>query len=170
MVARKKIDRGKGSKSDEDNVVQRACANRRERQRTKELNDAFSTLRKLIPSMPSDKMSKIHTLRIATDYICFLDEMKRNGGKLFGHSIFDERSGYGLQTSFNLWRSSNGLTTVNMPPMNPPPPPPPSQPMTITHPCLPMVPQPYYLPFSKEFTDLSNCSASSNCITPIHWS
>ncbi|KIH62398.1 Helix-loop-helix DNA-binding domain protein [Ancylostoma duodenale] len=75
-----------------------------------ELNDAFSILRKIIPSMPSDKMSKIHTLRIASDYIRFLDQMKRDDCKLFGVDIFDEKGGYGLQTSFNIWRGSHGLT------------------------------------------------------------
>ncbi|VDM70517.1 unnamed protein product [Strongylus vulgaris] len=60
--------------------------------------------------MPSDKMSKIHTLRIASDYIRFLDQMKRDDCKLFGVDIFDEKGGYGLQTSFNIWRGSHGLT------------------------------------------------------------
>jgi hypothetical protein len=40
-----------------------------------ELNEAFKRLRRTIPSMPSDKMSKIHTLRIATEYIRFLDQV-----------------------------------------------------------------------------------------------
>uniref|UniRef100_A0A0N5D7I2 BHLH domain-containing protein n=1 Tax=Thelazia callipaeda TaxID=103827 RepID=A0A0N5D7I2_THECL len=71
-------------------LQQRVAANRRERQRTKELNDAFAILRRIVPSLPSDKMSKIHTLRIATDYIRFLDQMQLYDGN--------------LQTTFNMWR------------------------------------------------------------------
>nr|CAD2154620.1 unnamed protein product [Meloidogyne enterolobii] len=51
--------------------LKRNMANCRERQRTEELNEAFKRLRHTIPSIPSDKMSKIHTLRIATEYIRF---------------------------------------------------------------------------------------------------
>ncbi|KJH53177.1 Helix-loop-helix DNA-binding domain protein [Dictyocaulus viviparus] len=123
-MAPKRKNPRKSLKNEEDSLLQRVCANRRERQRTKELNDAFSILRKIIPSMPSDKMSKIHTLRIASDYIRFLDQMKRDDCKLFGVDIFDEKGGYGLQTSFNIWRGSHGLTQSNsigsnglMPPM-----------------------------------------------------
>ncbi|CAI5456260.1 unnamed protein product [Caenorhabditis angaria] len=171
MVARRKSDKvQKIKQTEDDNVAQRACANRRERQRTKELNDAFSTLRRMIPSMPSDKMSKIHTLRIATDYISFLDEMKQNGCKLFGRSIFDEKTGYGLQTSFNVWRSSNGLTSVNIPPITTIPNIPTiAQIPQIGNPCMSLVTQPYYLgfpttsvtPTTKDYTDTQS--------TPIQW-
>lgn len=51
---------------------QRFQANIRERERTQSLNQAFETVRKMIPSMPSDKLSKIQTLRLARDYILFL--------------------------------------------------------------------------------------------------
>jgi twist-like protein len=61
--------------SEADALVQRQCANNRERQRTKQLNEAFALLRTIVPSMPSDKMSKIHTLRIAAEYIRFLDQV-----------------------------------------------------------------------------------------------
>ena len=47
-------------------------ANIRERQRTQSLNDAFSSLRKIIPTLPSDKLSKIQTLKLASRYIEFL--------------------------------------------------------------------------------------------------
>ena len=51
----------------------RVSANKvRERQRTESLNDAFEKLRKLVPTLPSDKLSKIQTLKLATDYIKFL--------------------------------------------------------------------------------------------------
>lgn len=45
---------------------QRVMANVRERQRTQSLNEAFSALRKIIPTLPSDKLSKIQTLKLAS--------------------------------------------------------------------------------------------------------
>lgn len=54
---------------------QRVIANVRERKRTQSLNSAFTTLRQLIPSLPSDKLSKIQTLKLASRYIQFLDEV-----------------------------------------------------------------------------------------------
>lgn len=50
----------------------RSQANVRERQRTQMLNDAFLKLRKIIPTLPQDKLSKIQTLKLASDYIRFL--------------------------------------------------------------------------------------------------
>nr|ABY76996.1 twist [Petromyzon marinus] len=50
---------------------QRFVANVRERQRTQSLNDAFASLRKIIPTLP-DKLSKIQTLKLAARYIDFL--------------------------------------------------------------------------------------------------
>ncbi|KAJ1523000.1 hypothetical protein ONE63_002136 [Megalurothrips usitatus] len=55
-------------------------ANVRERQRTQNLNDAFSALRKIIPTLPSDKLSKIQTLKLATRYIDFLYKVLNAGG------------------------------------------------------------------------------------------
>uniref|UniRef100_A0A182P1B3 BHLH domain-containing protein n=1 Tax=Anopheles epiroticus TaxID=199890 RepID=A0A182P1B3_9DIPT len=46
--------------------TQRVIANVRERQRTQSLNEAFASLRKIIPTLPSDKLSKIQTLRLAS--------------------------------------------------------------------------------------------------------
>lgn len=54
-----------GSCSSDVNT-QRVMANVRERQRTQSLNEAFSALRKIIPTLPSDKLSKIQTLRLAS--------------------------------------------------------------------------------------------------------
>ncbi|XP_055855178.1 protein twist [Episyrphus balteatus] len=51
---------------------QRVMANVRERQRTQSLNDAFKSLQQIIPTLPSDKLSKIQTLKLATRYIDFL--------------------------------------------------------------------------------------------------
>ena len=56
----------------EELMAQRNQANIRERQRTQSLNEAFNSLRTSIPTMPSDKMSKIQTLKLASDYIDFL--------------------------------------------------------------------------------------------------
>lgn len=50
----------------EDMQTQRVMANVRERQRTQSLNEAFSSLRKIIPTLPSDKLSKIQTLKLAS--------------------------------------------------------------------------------------------------------
>lgn len=55
-----------GTEKVEDMKVMRSLANNRERQRTQNLNDAFCSLRKIIPTMPSDKLSKIQTLKLAT--------------------------------------------------------------------------------------------------------
>lgn len=69
--ARQKLCRRKPA-TQEELAAQRNQANIRERQRTQNLNDAFQALRQIIPTMPSDKMSKIHTLKIASSYIDFL--------------------------------------------------------------------------------------------------
>ncbi|XP_050080463.1 uncharacterized protein LOC126568089 [Anopheles maculipalpis] len=57
---------------------QRVIANVRERQRTQSLNEAFASLRKIIPTLPSDKLSKIQTLRLASRYIDFLYRVLSN--------------------------------------------------------------------------------------------
>lgn len=64
--------RRKSSATFEEIQNQRVMANVRERQRTQSLNEAFASLRKIIPTLPSDKLSKIQTLKLATRYIDFL--------------------------------------------------------------------------------------------------
>lgn len=64
--------------SQDDMQNQRAIANVRERQRTQSLNDAFAHLRHIIPTLPSDKLSKIQTLKLATRYIDFLYQILRS--------------------------------------------------------------------------------------------
>ncbi|GAB6030847.1 hypothetical protein CHUAL_007683 [Chamberlinius hualienensis] len=59
----------------DDASQQRIMANVRERQRTQSLNDAFSLLRQIIPTLPSDKLSKIQTLKLAARYIHFLNQL-----------------------------------------------------------------------------------------------
>ncbi|XP_069504584.1 twist-related protein 1 isoform X1 [Ambystoma mexicanum] len=63
---------GSSPQSYEELQTQRVMANVRERQRTQSLNEAFSALRKIIPTLPSDKLSKIQTLKLAARYIDFL--------------------------------------------------------------------------------------------------
>jgi twist len=50
----------------DQNKALRSMANVRERQRTQSLNEAFTSLRKIIPTLPSDKLSKIQTLKLAS--------------------------------------------------------------------------------------------------------
>lgn len=64
--------RKKSPQSFEEVQMQRVMANVRERQRTQSLNEAFASLRKIIPTLPSDKLSKIKTLQLASKYIDFL--------------------------------------------------------------------------------------------------
>ncbi|ESO87996.1 hypothetical protein LOTGIDRAFT_179182 [Lottia gigantea] len=73
----KKIRR-KQPQTYEDIQTQRVLANVRERQRTESLNDAFAQLRKIIPTLPSDKLSKIQTLKLASRYIDFLYQVLRS--------------------------------------------------------------------------------------------
>lgn len=66
IKAKKHRKRSMKASSFEDVQNQRIMANVRERQRTQSLNDAFSSLRKIIPTLPSDKLSKIQTLKLAS--------------------------------------------------------------------------------------------------------
>jgi hypothetical protein len=60
---------------------QRELANVRERQRTQSLNEAFASLRQILPTKASDKLSKIHTLKLASYYIEFMSQLlKPNDG------------------------------------------------------------------------------------------
>uniref|UniRef100_A0A1I8FQT4 BHLH domain-containing protein n=1 Tax=Macrostomum lignano TaxID=282301 RepID=A0A1I8FQT4_9PLAT len=64
---------------DDSGSSARMMANVRERQRTQSLNKAYEELRRIIPTLPSDKLSKIQTLRLATRYIDFLSTVLRCG-------------------------------------------------------------------------------------------
>jgi len=78
---------------------QRVMANVRERQRTQSLNEAFASLRKIIPTLPSDKLSKIQTLKLATRYIDFLYQVlhKANTDEvpMVGHMDSDSQHSIG---------------------------------------------------------------------------
>ncbi|KAG8181381.1 hypothetical protein JTE90_025928 [Oedothorax gibbosus] len=65
--------------SSTDPNPQRSLANDRERARTRSLNVAFAELRTHVPSLPSDKLSKIQTLRLASKYIRFLLQVLQEG-------------------------------------------------------------------------------------------
>lgn len=87
--------------------TQRVLANVRERQRTQSLNEAFSQLRTIIPTLPSDKLSKIQTLKLASRYIDFLYQVLRSDDacekaqKATSCSyVEDERLSY----AFSVWR------------------------------------------------------------------
>ncbi|NXM79754.1 TWST2 protein, partial [Oenanthe oenanthe] len=89
----------------EDALAQRVIANVRERQRTQSLNDAFAELRKIIPTLPSDKLSKIQTLKLAARYIDFLcqvlqsDQLDRRVASSCNF-LAHERLSY----AFSVWR------------------------------------------------------------------
>ena len=78
---------------------QRQMANNRERHRTQLLNTAFHELRQIIPTLPSDKLSKIQTLRLASRYIEFLYWVL-HGGADGPASLPYER----LSSAFSAWR------------------------------------------------------------------
>ncbi|XP_013420889.1 twist-related protein 2 [Lingula anatina] len=106
-IKRKKAGSISGSKvpqTFEDIQNQRVLANVRERQRTQSLNEAFAQLRKIIPTLPSDKLSKIQTLKLATRYIDFLYQVLRSDdadNKLASCSyVAHERLSY----AFSVWR------------------------------------------------------------------
>lgn len=83
---------------------QRVLANVRERQRTQSLNEAFAALRKIIPTLPSDKLSKIQTLKLAARYIDFLYQVLQSDemdSKVASCSyVAHERLSY----AFSVWR------------------------------------------------------------------
>ncbi|KAG5264337.1 hypothetical protein AALO_G00252620 [Alosa alosa] len=88
----------------EDLQTQRVMANVRERQRTQSLNEAFASLRKIIPTLPSDKLSKIQTLKLAARYIDFLCQVLQSDeldSKMASCSyVAHERLSY----AFSVWR------------------------------------------------------------------
>ena len=100
--------------------AQRNQANVRERMRTQSLNEAFTNLRQSIPTMPSDKMSKIQTLKLASDYIGFLYTVLRegeedqryqnlNGGNGTDGTGNGSAADKNLSYYFNMWRMQDFL-------------------------------------------------------------
>ena len=76
-------------------ALQRNQANVRERQRTQMLNKAFLELRKIIPTLPSDKLSKIQTLKLASHYIAFLAQVSASRPLVSTARMRDEKRGEG---------------------------------------------------------------------------
>uniref|UniRef100_A0A667XSJ6 Twist3 n=1 Tax=Myripristis murdjan TaxID=586833 RepID=A0A667XSJ6_9TELE len=97
----------------EDPHAQRVIANIRERQRTQSLNDAFASLRKIIPTLPSDKLSKIQILKLASRYIDFLYQVLQSDemdSKLAGcNYLAHERLSY----AFSVWRMEGAWSTMS---------------------------------------------------------
>lgn len=92
---------------------QRMLANVRERQRTQSLNEAFASLRKIIPTMPSDKLSKIQTLKLASMYIAFLFEVLNSDepdSKLSSQCSFIAHEH--LSYAFSVWRMEGEFSTL----------------------------------------------------------
>nr|Q8MIH1.1 RecName: Full=Twist-related protein 1 [Callithrix jacchus]CAD32479.1 twist transcription factor [Callithrix jacchus] len=95
---------GGSPQSYEELQTQRVMANVRGRQRTQSLNEAFAALRKIIPTLPSDKLSKIQTLKLAARYIDFLYQVLQSDeldSKMASCSyVAHERLSY----AFSVWR------------------------------------------------------------------
>ncbi|XP_060109167.1 twist-related protein 2-like [Heteronotia binoei] len=88
----------------EDMHTQRVIANVRERQRTQSLNDAFAELRKIIPTLPSDKLSKIQTLKLAARYIDFLYQVLQSDELDHKISSCNFLAHERLSYAFSVWR------------------------------------------------------------------
>lgn len=109
----------KKAQSFEEMQIQRVMANVRERQRTQSLNEAFASLRQIIPSLPSDKLSKIQTLQLATQYIEFLYQILSNsdstGNSDAGSDAGSDHGKYlaqdKLSYAFSVWRMEGEWTT-----------------------------------------------------------
>ncbi|XP_017568346.1 twist-related protein 2-like [Pygocentrus nattereri] len=104
LVKRSRKGNGVSRQPSEDTQKQRVLANVRERQRTQSLNEAFASLRKMIPTLPSDKLSKIQTLKLASRYIDFLYQVLQSDAtesRSFACSYaVQERLSY----AFSVWR------------------------------------------------------------------
>ena len=103
--------------------AQREHANQREKARNDNLNQAFSKLRRTIPTLPSDKLSKIQTLKLASRYIEFLYNVlgssadqtamgaqsfpSSNSGGRMGFSSSAPASDQELFYAFSVWRMEN---------------------------------------------------------------
>ncbi|KAG7280819.1 hypothetical protein CRUP_010801 [Coryphaenoides rupestris] len=102
-----------GGGGTEEPFAQREIANVRERQRTQSLNDAFASLRKIIPTLPSDKLSKIQILKLASRYIDFLYQVLQNDdadSKSAGcNYLAHERLSY----AFSIWRMEGAWSSMS---------------------------------------------------------
>uniref|UniRef100_A0A8C6SHP0 BHLH domain-containing protein n=1 Tax=Neogobius melanostomus TaxID=47308 RepID=A0A8C6SHP0_9GOBI len=92
------------ARSFDDLHTQRVMANIRERQRTQSLNEAFTSLRKIIPTLPSDKLSKIQTLKLAARYIDFLCQVLQSDELDARSSSCSYVAHERLSYAFSVWR------------------------------------------------------------------
>ena len=88
------------AQSEEERAQMRDCANVRERARTKDLNTAYGKLRQSVPTLPSDKLSKIETLKLAVNYLMFLKNTLNQNVPL--------PAGHDLHMSFKMYRVTHG--------------------------------------------------------------
>lgn len=98
----------------------RAVANARERNRTSDLNQAYKMLQSIIPKEPSDKMSKIHTLKLTLSYIDFLNNILRESDEQIAasSSVSDGNSTPGKHMISPSASNSSSLTSyANLPAM-----------------------------------------------------
>ncbi|XP_059475758.1 twist-related protein-like [Neocloeon triangulifer] len=96
----------------------RAVANHRERQRTKYLNTVLEDLRRIVPSLPSDKLSKKQILMLAAQYIEFLSQVVQCNQPFRG-PISRPSSPYKIREElgycFRVWRMQTEYHGVDSP-------------------------------------------------------
>ncbi|XP_063724859.1 pancreas transcription factor 1 subunit alpha-like [Symsagittifera roscoffensis] len=94
---------------------QRQAANQRERRRMKAINEAFERLQSHIPTLPYEKkLSKVDTLRLAINYIRFLDQILISFDSYEQTSLlpqFPESSFYPMIPPSPIASSAGGLIT-----------------------------------------------------------
>ena len=92
----------------------RLMANDRERQRTGSLNEAFDRLRQIVPTLPSDKLSKIQTLKLATQYIHFMYSLLSKNPSTINNEFCSEGAcSNSSNCSSTSSSSNNGSNFVN---------------------------------------------------------
>lgn len=84
----------------------RFVANVRERQRTLSLNEGYERLRLTVPTLPTDKLSKIQTLRLAILYIEFLSDIVKDQNSVKHLNISPFIQAQKLGYAFSAWRMS----------------------------------------------------------------
>lgn len=90
----------------------RLSANQKERRRTQNINTAFAELRRCIPNVPQDtKLSKIRTLRLATSYISYLQEVLQSETRRDTSASVSSRNTRPTRT-VNLHSNGNYKTTI----------------------------------------------------------
>ncbi|XP_065339157.1 twist-related protein 2-like [Cloeon dipterum] len=119
-VGRLKRTRRKASavRSGEELESSRAVANHRERQRTKYLNTVLEDLRRIVPSLPSDKLSKKQILMLAAQYIEFLSQVVQCNQPFRG-PVSRPSSPYKIREElgycFRVWRMQTEYHGVDSP-------------------------------------------------------